>query len=843
MMSHIRHWAPRLVPAVLLAAAAVILWRELHGLTLDQIAAEVADWGWARLAAAAAFALGSYALLAAMEWAGLRWAGAQVPFRTVLLGSFCANAFAHTIGFALLVGGAVRARLYGRHGATLAMVGQTSVFCSLAFGLGIVVLAGLTLVGTPDLPIAALKLHPLVGRALGVALLALAAAYVVACGVIRGQVRIAGRDMSLPTPTMAVCQILLGLVDNAVTAAVVWALLPGVDVGFPTFVGAYVAGTVAGLVSSVPGGAGVFEGVMLTVLPTVSRASLTAAFLGYRLIYYFGPLLLAAALLIRQGAAPGLKPNRLVAGWRAAAPPVLAAAAFGLGALLILTAVGRIAPDRLAVLKAAVPLGVLETSHLLSLVSGLVLMGASLGLLRRRSLAIHIAGVAATLGASTALLRGLDIGPALAAALLAMMLLLSRSAFTRRGAWRSDHLAPWLVVGVLAVVLGAAVLGAWVYDGTPYEGRLWAKVGYHADPSRFLRSLAFLGAALLAVGSWMLARAGGARAVLAGPALLEAVRPLVEASPDTTARLALTGDKALLRSEEGDAFIMYGAEGRSFIAMGDPVGEREAGGALLWRFKEMADAADARAVIYHASPAWLTEYLDLGLSLLKMGEEARVQLPEFSLAGGKRRNLRQTHAKAVRDGLTFEIAQPPIADGLMRELQVISDAWLLEHGGREKGFSLGRFDPEILGREPIALVRQEGRIIGFANVWTGGRTEASVDLMRHLPEAGHGVMDFMFVEMIGWAQAEGFTWFNLGMAPLAGLGDHRLAPLWHRIGAEFARRGNRFYGFEGLRAFKAKFDPVWTPRYLAAPPASMAAAIVDATRLIARSPPARLTNP
>lgn len=841
MMSHVRHWGPRLAPVALLAVAAVILWRELHGLTVAQVTAEIVDWGPGRLAAAAGFALSSYALLAAMEWVGLRWAGAQVPFRTVLMGSFCANAFAHTIGFALLVGGAVRARLYGRHGATLAMVGQTSVFCSVSFGLGIVVLAGLTLVSRPDLPIAALNLHPLLGRVLGIALLAVVVGYVLACGVVRGRVRIAGRDMSLPTPVMAIWQVLLGLVDNAVTAAVVWALLPDTGVGFPTFIGAYVAATVAGLVSSVPGGAGVFEGIMLAMLPTVSRASLTAAFLGYRLIYYIGPLVVAGAMLAAHGMAPGFKLARPIAVWRAVAAPVSAAAAFALGAVLILTAVGRIAPDRLAVLRDTVPLGVLETSHLLSLVSGLVLMGASLGLFRRRARAVWIAAAAALVGASTALLRGLDIGPAISAAALAAGLLLSRDSFPRRGAWRGDHLAPWWVFGVLAVVFGAAALGAWVYDDTPYEGRLWAQVGYHADPSRFLRSLAFLGAALLAVGSWTLARAGGPRADLADAAQLAAIRPLVEASPDTTARLALTGDKALLRSEDDSAFIMYGAEGRSLIAMGDPVGDREAARKLLWRFKEMADGADARVVIYHASPAWLTDYLDLGLSLLKMGEEARVQLSDFSLAGGRRRNLRQTHAKAVREGLSFEIVQPPVADDLLRELQVISDAWLLEHGGQEKGYSLGSFDPELLRREPIALVRMEGRIVGFANVWTGGREEASVDLMRHLPGAAHGVMDFMFVEMIGWAQAQGFKWFNLGMAPLSGLADHRLAPLWHRIGAEFARRGNRFYGFEGLWAFKAKFDPVWTPRYLAAPPASIAAAIVDVTRLIARPP--RLTNP
>jgi phosphatidylglycerol lysyltransferase len=88
-----------------------------------------------------------------------------------------------------------------------------------------------------------------------------------------------------------------------------------------------------------------------------------------------------------------------------------------------------------------------------------------------------------------------------------------------------------------------------------------------------------------------------------------------------------------------------------------------------------------------------------------------------------------------------------------------------------------------------------------------------------------------------WSRAQGFERFNLGKAPLSGLAEHRLAPLWHKLGRMAARRGGRFYGFEGLRAFKQKFDPVWTPRYLACPPRQVAAALIDVARLINRPPP------
>lgn len=87
--------------------------------------------------------------------------------------------------------------------------------------------------------------------------------------------------------------------------------------------------------------------------------------------------------------------------------------------------------------------------------------------------------------------------------------------------------------------------------------------------------------------------------------------------------------------------------------------------------------------------------------------------------------------------------------------------------------------------------------------------------MRYDDEAPKSVMDYLFAELLLWAQASGYRWFNLGMAPLAGLEQHPLAPAWHHAGNFVFRHGEHFYNFEGMRAYKEKFDPVWQPRYLA----------------------------
>jgi phosphatidylglycerol lysyltransferase len=181
---------------------------------------------------------------------------------------------------------------------------------------------------------------------------------------------------------------------------------------------------------------------------------------------------------------------------------------------------------------------------------------------------------------------------------------------------------------------------------------------------------------------------------------------------------------------------------------------------------------------------------------------------------------------------------------LLPRLRRVSDDWLQSKSATEKGFSLGRFSATYLANFPVALVEYRDEIAGFANLWeTGTRDELSVDLMRHTASAPRGVMDFLFVELMLWGRAEGYRWFNLGMAPLAGLEQHRLAPMWHKAGRLVFRYGEEFYNFAGLRQYKDKFLPEWRPRYLAAPGRlALPRVLFDVTELIsgrtARRPPA-----
>ncbi len=271
-------------------------------------------------------------------------------------------------------------------------------------------------------------------------------------------------------------------------------------------------------------------------------------------------------------------------------------------------------------------------------------------------------------------------------------------------------------------------------------------------------------------------------------------------------------------AEGGDAFIMCQIRGRSWIALGEPVGPETAWEALLWRFREICDRHGGRPAFYQVGAENLPLFLDLGLSPVKLGEAARVDLAGVSVEGSAGRELRYAERRAGREGAVFEIVPAAGVPGILPQLRAVSDAWLADKATHEKGFSVGAFSEAYLRNFDCAVVRRDGDIVAFANLWAapaGG--ELSIDLMRHRGDAPYGIMDFLFIRLMLWGKEHGYRWFDLGMAPLSGLDTHPLAPVWHRIGAFLFRHGEHFYNFEGLRAYKEKFDPVWSPKYLAAP--------------------------
>jgi uncharacterized membrane protein YbhN (UPF0104 family) len=293
----LRHWALRLVPLILLGAAVYVLWRDYHGLSLADVTAEIRRWGYPAILTALGLSAVSFLLMGVVEKVGLAWMGARLPWRSTLAAAFIANAIAHSLGANLLVSGAVRARLYDRHGVGLTQVAGATLFQGTSFAVGISTLAGCGLLLASPRALAASAIATPVARTTGLILLAGVTAYLLTCAFHRRPLHVFGRTLALPSLDKALVQLAVGAADNATACAIIWVLLPPGTVDYLAFVGTYAIACVAGLISTVPAGAGVFEGSLSALLPKAPPAALAAAFFGYRLAYFLLPLLAAVTAL------------------------------------------------------------------------------------------------------------------------------------------------------------------------------------------------------------------------------------------------------------------------------------------------------------------------------------------------------------------------------------------------------------------------------------------------------------------------------------------------------------------------------------------------------------------
>ncbi|MET4684010.1 phosphatidylglycerol lysyltransferase [Brevundimonas faecalis] len=516
-------------------------------------------------------------------------------------------------------------------------------------------------------------------------------------------------------------------------------------------------------------------------------------------------------------------------------PQVFAVASFALGAVMLLSAVTPAFSGRLQALDRLTPPLLIDLSHFAASVTGFMLLLISAGLWRRRRGAYYAALFGLMLGAVFSLLKGLDWEEAAELTLAATLLLPCREAFNRRSRLGEPLRPGWLLM-LAAAVAAMLWLGFFAYRDTAYTDELWWTFLTDKQASGFLRAGAVLAILTLAVAVRSLLTAPGARSHRpAGPVDVErAGAALAQADMATPeAGLALLGDKALLFSPSGRSFIAYRVRGRRWIAMGEPAGLREERLELLWSFAEMADSYGGAPVFYSVGEGMLADLASLGLAVRKVGEAAVIDAASFSTEGKGKQNLRTAVNRAEREGASFEVLAPGAVRPLEAELRAVSDAWLDHHNGSEKAFSLGRFDIDYLDRSPVAVAWEEGRIVAFANLLVGAQgEEAMIDLMRHDPEGPHGIMDYLFTRTAQWAREQGMARLDLGMAPLSGLENRRLAPVFARVGALVFEEGGAVYGFQGLRAYKAKFSPDWRPKFIAAPTTTpLAMALLDVALL------------
>ncbi|HEV2271011.1 MAG TPA: bifunctional lysylphosphatidylglycerol flippase/synthetase MprF [Steroidobacteraceae bacterium] len=814
-------WIGPIAALLVFGAVAYILHGEIARLHFNRVFAHLQAIPRRHVLAALGFTATSYWVISGYDVLALRYLRKRLPYGRILFSCFIASAFGHTLGFSAFTGGAIRFRLYASAGVTAVEVAAIAAFVSLGIGIGLATLAGISLFLSPAQSAAVLHLGHDLTFLVGALLLAAVVAYALWSALSRRVVEIRGWALRAPGPTIGLPQVALGVIDMSLAGSVLWWLLPA-HIGFIPFIGAYAIAIIAGIVSHVPGGIGVFETVMLLMLRGIPPEALLGSLLAYRAIYYLVPLLFGAVLFAYKELS-ATRAHLARARERAAmyvapvAPQIAGGLTFLAGTVLLVSGATPAINSRLALLHRFIPLAVLEVSNLAASIIGLGLLVLARALFRRVRAAYSISFSLLVCGIASSLLKGLRYEEAIVLAIALAVLTLGRRAFYRPTTILDERFSPAWVASIAGVIILSIWIGFLVYRDVPYSDELWWTFALHANAPRMLR--ASVAVIVLACAYLMLNLLRPARPepAVASTRDLARARAIINQSDNCLANAALTGDKRLLFNDSADTFLMYQVAGRSWVALGDPTGSRAGVEDLVWRFRELSDRHGGQTVFYQTGAERLSLYVDLGLAPLKVGEEARVRLTDFSLEGPARAGLRHSHRHAQREGLSFEIIPPAGIGELLPDLQRVSDAWLASKATGEKRFSVGYFSAQYLRNFPLAVVRADGAPVAFANLWTTDtRAELAVDLMRFGPAAPPGTMDFLFVELMGWGRDQGYGWLNLGMAPLSGLDRHPLAPAWHRVGNFIFRHGEHFYNFEGLRRYKAKFDPHWEPKYLIA---------------------------
>jgi phosphatidylglycerol lysyltransferase len=567
-------------------------------------------------------------------------------------------------------------------------------------------------------------------------------------------------------------------------------------------------GQVLGVASLVPGGFGSSDAFWIAHLPlATSRAA--AVLTAYRLIYYVLPWAVASLLLLAWMS--GRAPRRLEIARR-----IVAGLVGGGGVLIMVSSATPALYARLPAVERFIPLPLVEAGHVAAALAGLLLLVLARGLARGYRAALRSTLLLLFVAALAAILKGLDWEEATVLSGLAIATWSQSALFTRpsRGDWLegSDLL---LAFAALALFL---LLGTFAHRVSATTFERWAHVGYRLQASRFLRTAASMALAVSAGTLYLLLRSPIRFTGLTDEEIDRTLRLHSQFGSGTTPLMVATGDKSVFCDGER-GFCLYATIGPYLVVFSDPVVRQpQERAAFLDALFTFAGEIDRRPAFYQLSLDWIPVLHDRGYDFFKLGEEAHVHLDRVTLEGHAGKMYRQVLRRAERDGVRFRVMAADEVAARMGELADISNDWLRAKNLAERQFSIGFFSEPYLRRFPCAVVEEAaggGRLLAFANLLQSARRdELSVDLMRYR-SAGPSVMDFLLVSLFLKGKADGYQRFNLGMAPLASVGEQRGAHARERLARLLFQRGEQWYNFQGLRFYKQKFDPEWVPRYMA----------------------------
>lgn len=598
-------------------------------------------------------------------------------------------------------------------------------------------------------------------------------------------------------------------------------MLMGLSVDISETIPLFIAATVIGIASMIPGELGSFDLMMLIGLSAlgIPKETVVAWLLLFRLFYYFVPFVIGLILFFKNlGTTINLRYNGIpVKLLRESAHKLETLLLYFTGIMLVLSATIPEAFSQSAFLQKLNPIHSRVIVVFPAILLGFLLIVAGRGIAARVKRAYVPTIIIVSLTFLYAILAGFRISTGFFLVLLLLFVIFSKNELFRE---QLVYSAEWLTIdGIIMGGLAILYILIGVYNSPKIHHRHHLPE-FFLFPSEQIWIVGFVAILLVALIILLLVHFLKNKRIQIGESLDEIrVQHILEKfGGNADSQLVFLNDKQVFyynNGEEDTVFFQLATFNNKILVMGDPSGKKTDFEAATEALINEVDRYNYLPVFYENSEEMVMILHEFGYDFIKFGERAYVHLPDFTLSGKKMKGQRASFNKVLKAGYQFEVIKPPFSPETITALKIISDEWLAGH--KEKGFSLGFFSEDYLQRAPIAVIKNETEIVAFANFMpTYTDNIGTIDLMRHSPtKAPSGTMDFLFINLFHYMRDEmKLEYFDLGMAPLANVGTSRKSFTQERIAYLVYNFGSHFYSFGGLKEYKDKYAAEWVPEYV-----------------------------
>jgi phosphatidylglycerol lysyltransferase len=507
---------------------------------------------------------------------------------------------------------------------------------------------------------------------------------------------------------------------------------------------------------------------------------------------------------------------------------------FLLGLVNIISGITPALPERLESLSKLIPMGAIQASSWLVILTGFIMLATSIYLVKGLRNAWITALVLSGLSLIAHLTKGIDWEEATVALVTLSSLIYQRHQYFIKPDLKlaKRSLFPGLVM--VSTVLLFGTIAFWLLDPRHFnmDFNLWKSLQESVSTFFLLNSdlhpatsfgrqlmvgLNLLGATTLSYCVYLLFRPLILRPTTTDIEDRERASGLVEKYGNSSLDYFKTyADKKYWFSEDDEAFVAFKASSNYAIALENPVCKDDNSLATnVLAFDHYCQQNGLRSAYYRIPEVKKAVYEKLRKKMIPIGEMAVINLENWTMEGSSKRGLRNELNKLTKLGYLFKVNPPPQKDAFLQQLKAVSDGWLKEMDRTELVFSQGWFNEKELKTQTILSVENpEEKVVGFVNLIPDySPDEANFDLMRKTEDAPNGTMDFLFVKMFEYLISKGYKACNMGMVPLAGIEEPK--NLQERVLKLAYERLRQFSHYKSLWAYKEKFDPEWQMMYLA----------------------------